>query len=574
MSKSSDSPDELTGKVKGKVKGKGKATANVPDVAEVPDATGLAGLRKNYDSSVHQVHLRLELLASNQAKVNEDLSKNMNNQFEHVFNLITNLAATIATTKTTQPPQHHTDEDPASDQDQAGPSSPSLHDPDELPDTRHTKWHDPDLQSFPYSKQPKNRTSGERFSDGKLNLQRTNILNEAQTNQEGKVKQIWPEAVLPTEAYGFPKCEEKNKVVIPSSLKLIWADHTVLDKLSEIQNRLKVALVPYSLWTTRISTELSGDFQQVAVYVRTWKPTWVTFLEAVFQVLEEHHVLHSPLTVFTTLLPQQNESLVNFMRRMREAFYRLPVRTRDSHQNREILINLLRTYAPSVWLSLHDQIGPLNTAQAVEEAVRRAALITQTSVESKIYSTPATTIALHGTTAPFYNLRISEATTTQPGVAQLEPQDSTKTVPMAAQQATISDPRQDDRQVSSTREESGFAARASDNECFNCNKKGHWAKDCTQKPRFPRKTSTYSAKSEKVTLKGTLFRENNNDRQKFGKKVRNVYDKWKNKGDNKRVHFAEDEDEEQDQQSPAEALAESDIDLELADLFDSLGNED
>ncbi|KAI2472140.1 hypothetical protein F4781DRAFT_30719 [Annulohypoxylon bovei var. microspora] len=86
---SSDSSDERAGK------GKGKAPT---------DVTSLAGVRKNYNSSVNQVHQQLKLLAANQAKVNEDLNRNMNVKFKYMFNLITNLMATIATGKSINQP--------------------------------------------------------------------------------------------------------------------------------------------------------------------------------------------------------------------------------------------------------------------------------------------------------------------------------------------------------------------------------------------------------------------------------------------------------------------------------------
>ncbi|KAI1106874.1 hypothetical protein F4804DRAFT_329839 [Jackrogersella minutella] len=409
----------------------------------------------------------------------------------------------------------------------------------------------PDSDALPYAMPPINRTNQERLPDGKLNLQRTNVYSEPSTRQEERVKWIWPEAVLPSEAAGFAKGESNNIVVIPANLRLVWADNSVLDKLGEIQNRLKIALVPYELWATRMSIELAGDFQQVAIFLRSWNPSWVTFLEAVIQVLEEHHVLHSPLVVFATLLRYQDESIVNFTRRIREAYYKLPMCSRETHQNREILINLLRTYTPSVWMTLQDHIRPLATGQAVEEAVRRAALVTQAAVGARIYGTPAATVQLQGTAAPSYNMWITDATPVAPGVASLK----------------------GDHQVNKTSEDTGYAAKVEDNECFNCGKKGHWAKDYRQRPKFPRKTTP---NSEKVSINDRVFKEKDNDRQKFGKKTKAAYVKWKNRSD-KRFHFTEYEDndkEEQDGQSPAEAISEYDVDAQLAAIFDTLNDEE
>lgn len=121
----------------------------------------------------------------------------------------------------------------------------------------------------------------ERFEDGAINLHRNKPRAGAETEYEERLKDAWPEAILPSEAKGFPHCERKNRVAIPSNLRLVWADETVLDKLREIQHRLRQALVPYELWSQRVSSELAGDFQQVANFVRLWDPPWIVFLEAV-----------------------------------------------------------------------------------------------------------------------------------------------------------------------------------------------------------------------------------------------------------------------------------------------------
>ncbi|KAI2619270.1 hypothetical protein GGR54DRAFT_136588 [Hypoxylon sp. NC1633] len=253
-------------------------------------------------------------------------------------------------------------------------------------------WKDHTDTSFPRPWQPLgSRTNTARLPNGKLNLHRTNLTNEARTWQENKVKTIWPEVVLTAEAERFAGYENRNTVwvVLPSNLKLVWADKTVLEKLGKIQDHLRTGLVPYALWTTRATIELSGDFQQVAMFARACSPDWVTFVEAVLQVLEERHVLNSFVATFATLVPHKNESVLSYARRLREAYYRLPVRDRDERPTREILISALRKYTPSVWLSVEYHIKTLGSGQIVEQAVRTAEIVMRTEIESQIFGTPA-----------------------------------------------------------------------------------------------------------------------------------------------------------------------------------------
>ncbi|KAI2610025.1 uncharacterized protein GGS25DRAFT_530978 [Hypoxylon fragiforme] len=117
-------------------------------------------------------------------------------------------------------------------------------------------------------------------------------------------------------------------------------------------------------------------------------------------------------------------------------------------------------------------------------------------------------------------MEITEATPTTPGVAKVLQRDATDTIPDSARKSTISDPRTDDRKVGTASEE-GFAAKEG-TLCFNCGKRGHWAKDCKQRRSYQDRNTSRNTRNtpdrrgrpnqssqagQPVTFKGTLYRE-------------------------------------------------------------------
>jgi hypothetical protein len=67
------------------------------------------------------------------------------------------------------------------------------------------------------------------------------------TAQERHVWYAWPEVTLEKDTLNMGQAQEKNKLTIPSHLKLDKADHTVFPKLREIQKLLRMNLIPYNL---------------------------------------------------------------------------------------------------------------------------------------------------------------------------------------------------------------------------------------------------------------------------------------------------------------------------------------
>ncbi|KAI5861621.1 hypothetical protein GGS23DRAFT_142228 [Durotheca rogersii] len=289
-------------------------------------------------------------------------------------------------------------------------------------------------------------TSQNRFPNGTTNASiyhPPNPRRTTETQREGIVAAKWPGVILPSDAANFPKCSSKNRVTIPPHLRLVRADHKTLGKLDEIQCRLRNALIPYELWAARVATELAGDFQPVANCVRNRTPSWVTFVGAIIHVLEKHEAPDKPLTTFAALLPIQGETLLNFVRRLREAFYRLPPRDLEAEIVRELLQEGLRTYTPSVWLFLRRD-NQWNAAQIVEEAVCVAQTIERQAIERMIFSTPAVVTQSQGAAAPFYHLETSQATPSKPGTSQVRQPSARGAVPVKLSAAKEEDEDEDE----------------------------------------------------------------------------------------------------------------------------------
>ncbi|KAI1823059.1 hypothetical protein F4861DRAFT_512193 [Xylaria intraflava] len=128
---------------------------------------------------------------------------------------------------------------------------------------------------------------------------------------------------------------------------------------------------------------MSGDFEFVAEYIRDdRKATWVDLLEAVLQVLRRHGALLSPLAAFINVLPAKNESYLDYLWRLRKAFYHLHKSERHTQETRDLLVAKLSTHTPTIWLALRSYSRRLNNCQISEEAVNLAHIVARAAAGS------------------------------------------------------------------------------------------------------------------------------------------------------------------------------------------------
>lgn len=130
-----------------------------------------------------------------------------------------------------------------------------------------------------------------RTPDGRYDF--TQRYSHLPLNQQA-VKMHFPAMILPEQApYEVEDCYNL-KVIVPASLRLGEADHTVITKLGDIQDLFMIHLIPYSRWAWRLTSEMSDDFEQVKLWARsigTMTMPWIMMVEAILQVLGNHHVI-------------------------------------------------------------------------------------------------------------------------------------------------------------------------------------------------------------------------------------------------------------------------------------------
>ncbi|RKF58595.1 hypothetical protein GcM3_181031 [Golovinomyces cichoracearum] len=114
---------------------------------------------------------------------------------------------------------------------------------------------------------------------------------------------------------------------------------------------------------------MDKDFKQVSVWAKESNVTWLDLVEGIIQVLKQHRSLYSPMTIFSKLTPQLEETKLQFSERTRDTFYRLPVQHRASLGFMEAFKDILQEHLPMVLLNLGEKVNNLPAASLVEETV-------------------------------------------------------------------------------------------------------------------------------------------------------------------------------------------------------------
>ncbi|POS84414.1 hypothetical protein EPUL_004845 [Erysiphe pulchra] len=139
--------------------------------------------------------------------------------------------------------------------------------------------------------------------------------------------------------------------------------------LHDIQSALVQEGTYYHLWLQRVCYLFQGDFRQVNTFCNTHRPTWPKTIGAILQILAFSYYLRSPVDAFTDFRngPLQSESTAQFLKRLEQAFHRMPVRERNEREVECAIEYTLQTHAGIVWSTLIQQNNayPLHNALSI-----------------------------------------------------------------------------------------------------------------------------------------------------------------------------------------------------------------
>lgn len=402
---------------------------------------------------------------------------------------------------------------------------------EKLPKGKLPRNSEDNLKTIP--KEEKNRESILRDNLGRIQF--SDHGDEKNLTQGEKfVKRAWPEAVFPNDIQDAAYTSVKNKVVLKPEWRLIVANGEVFNKLHHIQNALQMALVPYYLWASRVTIDMSGDFHGVRVWASGKKLSWIQLLEAIFTTMQRLNVLNSPFTAFSLITPKKEESPHDFAWRLRDAFYQLSGTDRESDSTRELLKELIMSHLPRVWTLAFPNIKASDNYEIIEMTVQIAAQVIKWSSEVKMLITQ-------------------------------KPDSNTNIIPYLESPSF---------NTSEELNENFFVTK--DNNCYTCGKKGHWANECP-KTRFNnhyKNNNTSNNKSLPTWNKERITKPNGKYDELKRKLSRFRNSKFQNQHHSHQKpqssYLINDTDIEQQQIDPITKLEDNDFEQDLNTLLDEL----
>ncbi|KAI0999846.1 hypothetical protein K3495_g8353 [Podosphaera aphanis] len=377
-----------------------------------------------------------------------------------------------------------------------------------------------------------------RNPNGRLELHKPrNNPSSKLTPAEKFVKEAWPQAIFP-EDIGFEgETSAKNRVSFKPEWRLVTADHSVFNKLKHIQASFQMALVPYRLWSQRLALEMDGDFKGVGIWALKGPLSWITLLEAIFTIMQDHNVLQSPMTKFSRITPTQGELITDFAWRLRDAFYDLPESLKENTTVRNILTDIGIHHLPRVWSLLEPSLAGTDNFKIVEKVVHLASRVS-------IHHLPRVWSLLEPSLAGTDNFKIVEKVvhlasrvsnwSTEERIFKMSPDTSHVGImdsiltPDQSRPMAVADPRMHSQDIYATKDpETGsvsddmvFAIKPENSRCYKCGKMGHWAKQCNSSSTLKPQTQ-FNPKWKNTKLEALA--------ERFSGSLRNKYNNFKNK---------------------------------------------
>ncbi|KAI0993308.1 hypothetical protein K3495_g14876 [Podosphaera aphanis] len=152
-------------------------------------------------------------------------------------------------------------------------------------------------------------------------------------------------------------------------------------------------MTPYRFWPSRIIGNLSGDFDSVAKLIRYKNPTWLLTVEAILTVMRNYNGIQPPISEIASMTKKADEGDLEFLRRLRNVFNRMPPSMADNPASHDVLQFTLRRNVPSLWARVEDRGMSEFSSQALEstielaaQALRSSNLSTTTSPENELFS--------------------------------------------------------------------------------------------------------------------------------------------------------------------------------------------